>query len=231
MRWDLITRSSPTTGPWLGAWVETVGDLLPSPGGPASTPIGNLARLDPSDLVVLSVDPSSPAAGVLQPGDIVTALRGPRPSNVDSQGQPPSPLYYEFGNLTAGDRAVLTILRQGRTLRVPVTLGSRDTPAAGSGPPEAVDLGMDVAAAPSGVLVERVEPNSPAARAGVVAGDRVTSVDHLTVTSPAALVWAELEGSFYDPAPLRLVEPNRRVRTVEVSGETSSDLAAEIIYL
>lgn len=217
--------------PWLGAWVETVGDLLPSPSGTATTPIGDLARLDPNDLVVLSVDPGSPAARALRPGDVVTAIGGPQPLRADVEDSLPTPLYGEFGQLRAGDRAVLTILRQGLRRMVAVTVGSRDDEAAGSDPPEAVDLGMEVDAAPGSVLVEAVQRNSPAAQAGVVPGDHVTSVDGLAVTSPAALVWAELEGSFYDPAPLRLVDPGGLSRTVQISGETSNDLATDIIDL
>jgi S1-C subfamily serine protease len=64
------------------------------------------------------VDADGPAAGVVQPGDIITEINGEAIS-VDN------PLLNVLFAYQPGDTVELTVLRDGETTQVEVTLGTR----------------------------------------------------------------------------------------------------------
>jgi serine protease Do len=79
-------------------------------------------------------------------------------------------------------KALLPQLRQGKVVRGRLGVQLRNAPVA---PDEAKALGLPAA---NGVIVVAVEPNSPAARAGLHAGDVVVAFDNVVVTSSDDLV-------------------------------------------
>jgi serine protease Do len=79
-------------------------------------------------------------------------------------------------------KALLPQLRQGKVVRGRLGVRLRNAPIA---PDEAKALGLPAA---NGVIVMAVEPDSPASRAGLRAGDVVVAFDDQMITSPDDLV-------------------------------------------
>jgi serine protease Do len=147
-------------------------------------------------LVVREVYRRSPAAEAgVQPGDRVLAVNG-RP--IASYLQ----LLRKVALLAPGTETKLTLLRGGETKEVAVKLSARpaqETLQALSSPGNVSELGLllrdlspEVAAplgyeAYVGVLVTGIAPGSPAAKAGVVAGDVLTEVNRRRVKDVAGL--------------------------------------------
>ena len=79
-------------------------------------------------------------------------------------------------------RTAVTLLREGHAVHPSIGVGVRD--------PRDLDAGgrRELGAAPRGALVSRVLAGAPAARAGLRAGDLITSVDERDVPAPAELV-------------------------------------------
>jgi S1-C subfamily serine protease len=79
-------------------------------------------------------------------------------------------------------RTAVVLLREGHALHPSIGIGVRD--------PRDLDAGgrRVLGATPRGALVSRVLPGAPAARAGLRAGDLITSVDDRDVPDPADLV-------------------------------------------
>lgn len=202
--------------PFVGAWVDTVGDFLSrsANGEPASTPtpIGNLAAVPVSSLVVVATVPGSPAARALRPGDVITGVVG---GSQQSFG-----LFDEIDRYYAGQRIVLAVERHGRPLRIPLRSVSRAAVVATGlgGLPDPVTIGVTVVDdADQGARVVSTVADDGARLAGVVAGDVITALGSDAVESPGALGWAEDElGANISSLPLRLVEPSGHVRTVQV---------------
>jgi serine protease Do len=146
--------------------------------------------------VVSQVEPDSPAAKAgLKTGDVITGLNG---KTVNDAGE----LQVEVGQKQPGTRIDLTLMRDGKSMQVPVTLeamGSRDkgteTASAQNGKPrwglgladlspeirQQIEAGNDV----HGALVEKVVPGSSADNAGLRRGDIITEVNRHPVHSAA----------------------------------------------
>ena len=145
--------------------------------------------------VVTQVEADSPAATAgLQIGDVITEIDGHK---VNDAGE----LQVMVGQKQPGTKIELTILRDGKTMRLPVTLeelGSRNaegtsTSSEGSGKMR-WGLGLanltpelrDQLQAPRdihGVLIEQVQPGSPADNAGLQQGDIILEVNRHKVQS------------------------------------------------
>jgi serine protease Do len=141
--------------------------------------------------------PACPAylAG-LRPGDVVTEIDG-KPIRTSEE------LIVEVGTRLAGSQVVLTVVRQGKTQKVPVELGKYPVGRAAvavNKPPSWRGLRVDwvsvvlrdlptardrlQAVAQGAVVVREVEPGSPAARAGLREGMLITAVGKRPVRSP-----------------------------------------------
>jgi S1-C subfamily serine protease len=129
-------------------------------------------------LLVLEVPEDGPAAKAgLKKGDRVTAIAG---EPVQDQAS-----YVELTRgLRAGDKVVLTVQRDGKTIEVQVeaAAGRGPRPAGGG----ALGVVPDFRNEKGGVLVSEVREGSPAAEAGVRAGDRITAVNGQAVKDLAA---------------------------------------------
>jgi serine protease Do len=146
--------------------------------------------------VVSQVEPDSPAAKAgLKTGDVITELNG---KTVNDAGE----LQVAVGQKQPGTKIDLTIMRDGKSEQVPVTIeamGARDksaeTASAENGKPrwgigladltpelrQQVQAGSDV----HGALIEKVSPGSSADNAGLQRGDIITEVNRHPVHSAA----------------------------------------------
>jgi serine protease Do len=147
--------------------------------------------------LVSQVEASSPAAKAgLKVGDVITELDGQKVSDA-------SQLQIEVGQKRPGSTIKLQVLRDGKSVSVPVTLeemGSRDregseTASSDHGKPRwglgLVDLTPELrqqVQAPSdirGAIVERVQPGSAADNAGLQRGDVIVEVNRKPVENAA----------------------------------------------
>jgi serine protease Do len=166
-----------------------------------------LGRPDDTGVLAASVEPGGPAekAGV-KPGDIITAFNG---KAVESGRA----LSRAVAASRPGTDASLTVVRNGRTQELTVVIGQRreeqptqtgalETPDGGkrlglslSPIPDAArgQLGLEPGSA--GVLVQRVEPNSPAAESGLRSGDVIVAANNEPTNAPTdvANAWSEAQ--------------------------------------
>ncbi|WP_027144378.1 Do family serine endopeptidase [Mesorhizobium sp. WSM3626] len=147
--------------------------------------------------LVASVEPGSPAekAG-LQSGDVITRFNGKNVQNVHD-------LTLAAASQKPGSNATLTRNRGGNEQEVAVTIGQRKDEEVRTGAvasPEAGDqrLGMSLSPIPdearqqlglqpgtTGVFVQEVAPNSPAAENGLRPGDVIVSANNRNVMQPS----------------------------------------------
>jgi len=166
-----------------------------------------LSLPDDKGVLTASVEPGSPAerAGI-KTGDVITAFNGkPVESGRD--------LSRAVASMRPGTQAPVTVAREGKTQEVTVVIGQRQEdqpPQTGAlQPPDAGKrLGLSLSPIPeaarsqlglepgtTGVLIQRVEPNSPAAENGLRSGDVIISANNRPVTAPpdVANAWSEAQ--------------------------------------
>jgi serine protease Do len=147
--------------------------------------------------VISQVEPDSPGAKAgLKVGDVITQIDGKEVSDA-------SELQVVVGQKNPDTRINLQVMRDGKTVSVPVTLeamGSRDKsgketadavkgkPRWGVGLSDITPEMRQQLQAPNdlrGALVQQVQPGSPADNAGLQSGDVIVEVDRKTVQSAA----------------------------------------------
>ncbi|MGD0695938.1 MAG: DegQ family serine endoprotease [Terriglobia bacterium] len=184
---DLVKTGKVTRG-FLGVGVNVLTDDLAK----------QLSVPDTAGALVEDVTPGSPAdkAG-LKPGDVIRKLDG---QTIQDSTQ----LTATVTNMAPGTSVTLDTLRDGKPQSVRVTLGERpadlSASAGGQGkaPSEGALRGIEVQALtnsireqlglPSnvrGVVISQLDPNSPAAQAGLQEGDVIQSINRQPVTSVA----------------------------------------------
>ncbi len=152
---------------------------------------------DANGAVISEVQPDSPGAHAgLKVGDVIIGLDGKK---VTDAGQ----LQAEVSSKHPGTKVTLDVLRDGKSVNVPVTLeelGSKDkkeelSASAENGKPRwgigIADLSSDVREqlqAPQnlkGAVIQRVQPGSPAEEAGLQPGQVIQSVNRQQTPSAA----------------------------------------------
>jgi hypothetical protein len=157
-------------------------------------------------LRVTYVQPESGAArGHLREADVVIAVDGARVRSDED-------LSDLLGARAVGDEVEVTVLRGEQTLRGRVALSARPPGPIGPLRDEAPYVGVAVEQAASGVTIRSVDEGSPAAAAGLQAGDLLVSLDGLEL--PTVRTWLRA---------VRQKEPGQRgALLVERAGERLS---------
>jgi serine protease Do len=129
----------------------------------------------------------------VQTGDTIVALDG---ETIKS----PSDLSRQVARIDPGQKATLTVLRNGAEKQIPVAIGTMPgekemaalSGKGGAEEPARGKLGLMLEAAPDGrgVAVAGVAPDSPAAEKGLKTGDIILQVGSTDVDDPAALTGA-----------------------------------------
>ena len=178
---SLIAHGSMVRG-WLGAATQEV--------TPAIQATLHLPKT--AGALVGSVSPNGPANGILQPGDVITALKGVAITS-------PRALFIRTAQIPAGSKALVTFWRDGSTrsatLRItapPPPLDETITPATPPAPAAITiaSLGLTLSAQPAGAgaTVTAVTAKGPASAAGILAGNVIAQVNGQPTASAAALL-------------------------------------------
>lgn len=202
---------------WLGVQIQQVTEDVAS----------SLGLPDRNGVLVAEVLADGPAAAAgLRDGDVILNVSGQQMTDYRD-------LTRLIASLSAGTVAQIELMRAGQRLILPVTIGrmpSLTRVADASDKGEQARLGIQLApltpeyrrehnlhANASGVLVLRVEPDSPAARAGIRAGQLISMVGQQPTTSPEEVLTlirkAAAQGR---PSVLLRVEQNGQQRFVAV---------------
>jgi len=172
----LKTTGAMTRG-WLGLATE---EVTPDIQQTLGLPSGNGA-------LVGGVYPNSPAAGILQPGDVITALGGAAITD-------PRVLLVRTGEFAAGANVPIRFWRDGDAERASLLItvpppdadNSENSPApSGPGNLNLVSLGLSLSATPDDAGVKVTAATGPAAQAGILAGNIISEVAGQTVTTAA----------------------------------------------
>jgi Do/DeqQ family serine protease len=161
----------------------TVGDLSEKLASQFKAP-------DISGALVEDVSPDSPAGKAgLEQGDVIRSVDG---SRVESKDQ----LTSTIASMTPGSKVKLGILREGKQMTIEVVLGTRPTnlplrAGEAKAPSKGTLRGMTVEnltpriidqlglpAGTFGVVVTKLDPDSPAAQEGLQPGDVIQEIDH-----------------------------------------------------
>ncbi|MGV6805548.1 MAG: Do family serine endopeptidase [Ruegeria sp.] len=185
---------------WLGVSIQNVSPELAAAMGLEGT----------TGALVSDVVSGSPAEGVLEQGDVIVAFDGDK---VDSSSELP----VLVGTTAIGTDSKVTVLRNGQEKVLNVTIGKHQSETASAGQPAEDALAgksLGVTVAPlsetarteigvpetvEGVVVTSLQPDSPAAKAGLRRGDVIVKFGNQDVQSPQALK-AALEAQSTDPA-------------------------------
>jgi serine protease Do len=153
--------------------------------------------------LVAQVQPNSPAskAGIV-PGDVITSVDGHAVTS-------PRDLAVDIAGVSPDSQTQLKVLHEGQSQDMAVTVARLEEQQAsnggtnGAGAPNRPSIGvalapldqntrqqLDLADDAKGAVIARVQPNSPAAEAGLRPGDLVIGVDTKAVASPAEAVQA-----------------------------------------
>ncbi|UWR04471.1 Do family serine endopeptidase [Ruegeria conchae] len=196
---DLLDDGEVSRG-WLGVSIQNVSPELAAALG-IDVATGALV----SDVV-----PDSPADGVLQQGDVILTFND---DAVESSNELP----VLVGTTKVGTDSTLTVLRNGKEEQIKLTIGQHQAASAATDSVaedkfEGTKLGVivapltesaraevGVAESVDGVVVTDLQPESPAAKAGLQRGDVIVRLGNLDTVSPDALKEA-LESEKTDPA-------------------------------
>ena len=191
---QLETHGSVERG-WLGVAAQAVTPTMASA----------LHLPKPDGALVAQVEKNSPAARAgVQPGDVVTAVAGQAVAN-------PRDLARTVASLHPGADATLTVFRDGHDQTLSASIAALKD-ANGKPSPQAEEHGralglalaplddrardaLNLPAGEHGVVVAAVRPDSPAAEAGLKAGDLLETVAGKPVANPQDAVSALRDGT------------------------------------
>ncbi len=130
-------------------------------------------------VVVSQVATDGPAAAALRVGDVIQTLDGEPTYSLEA-------FEYRLSTIPAGMVATIGFIRRGKAQTAGVTAEPRAPQTAAGTPPATGGLGLTLRAAPTvGTQVLHVKPQSAGARAGLQAGDFITSLDAIRTPTPA----------------------------------------------
>src|SRR5690606_26849644 len=167
--------------------------------------------------LISQVEPGSAAEKIgLEPGDVIVAVDGREVGDGDD-------LRNRIGLLRVGSEVTIAYVRDGERRSVKATIGpAPDQRATRGGAPlerlagadlRDLDRGHPQYGRVQGVYVASVQPGSPAARAGLAAGDIILGVNRAAVRSVAELTQA-LDAAGQGPVALNILRGSRRLYLV-----------------
>ncbi|MBS0648143.1 MAG: DegQ family serine endoprotease [Verrucomicrobia bacterium] len=209
---DQIIKKGSVTRGFLGVSMQTVDKEIAAG--------FNLTKVE--GVLISGIEPGSPAekAG-LQQGDILLECNGKPIKSLQS-------FRYDISLMNPGAKINLKVYRKGKTLTVPVTLGS----ASEATSPAVISqkLGIEVenlnsdyrnqlgyGTGDEGVVITKVKPGSPAALAGIRPGCLIQAINHKKVSNT----------SEYEAA-LNEASQNKRVLLLIRHGKTSKFYAIRL---
>ena len=161
---------------------------------------------DSAGALVGGTSPHGPADGVLQPGDVLTALAGAPIKN-------PRTLMIRTAEIPTGQKAPVGYWRGGAlhqaTLTIrppPAQLDDTETAAPAAAPSNVAvaAIGLTLTSADGGLQVISVKPGGPSAKAGIVADNLIEQINGMPVAAPLGLS-AQLKQLAVDQAPAVLL--------------------------
>ncbi len=185
--------------------------------------------------IVAAVEPEAPAAAAgIQEGDVILSING-------EAAEDPREISRMVADLAPGSNVPVTVFRDGERIEVTLTLAEResspeDEPGEETSP-EGDLMGLSVSPVPDlvrrnlgleegeALIVQNVQPRSPAADAGILQGDVLVSAGGEDVDSAQALsdAWEEARDA---DRPL-LLRINRNGNALFVALEAESEQAAQ----
>jgi len=213
---ELKTSGKVTRG-WLGVQIQPLTDDIAE----------SLGLEETHGALVAGVEPGSPASGAgVRPGDVIVSMNGEK---LDEYRDLPRLV----AAASAGSESTLEVIRDGETVALAVEIGNMpeddvkmalaedsDTPKLGvylseltAEARQRFRIGEDT----EGVLVTGVQQGSPAAKAGITAGQVIHMVGQQTVRSPEEVI-SRVQQAAADnkPSVLLMVEYNGQQRFVAV---------------
>ncbi|HYR58614.1 MAG TPA: trypsin-like peptidase domain-containing protein [Chthoniobacteraceae bacterium] len=175
---QLIARGK-VQRPWLGIRMQTLGD--------DNSLRDHVTGID-RGVVVYTVEADSPAyRSDLRAADVIVAVDGTKVATAHD-------LQKEILRRKIGQAIQLTVWRRGAIVKIPVTTGELPeeiTRVANVQPPSAPSadaeaLGLKLKDADGGAQVVEIVPETPAARAEILAGDVITAVETQAVATAGA---------------------------------------------
>ena len=201
---EIITRGKVERG-WLGVSVQDLSYELSKTMGIEGTRGALVSE-------VLKASPAEKAG--LKQGDVIVAYNG-------KEIRDASQLRNEAASSPIGKDAAVTVVRDGKKRNIPVRIESMESRVQASAVPIRERLGVTVRPATAkeasrlklrqgqGVVITRVEPGSPGAKAGLEAGDVMLEMNELALSSPQDLSEA-----------LALVKPGQQILVSVVDGRS-----------
>jgi serine protease Do len=170
---------------WLGVSVQPVTPDLAK----------GLKLSENAGALVAGVAEGSPAAQAgLKPGDVIMEFDGERVTRVDR-------LPSAVARTPVGREVAVAIIRDGRPMKLTVKVGEQPESREAASEPAKVPAKLGLTVEPitprlaremglrddHGVVVRRVKDDSPAAEAGLQAGDVIVEVDRQPIRTPAEM--------------------------------------------
>ena len=208
---DSLIKNGKVVRGYLQGEIDDVNHPLPKDEGLAK--MVKKAGFSGKGVLVPAVGENGPAAKAgVEPGDVITAING---KGVESVEQ----LRNQVARTAPGTTLTLSVFRDGKTMELPVTVGTQPATLAlggnvgagnADGPSEAKDLGVSVLPASpevakkyhmpagKGGVITEIDPNGVAAQAGLSAGDVITKVNTEPVDSVEAFQAALSKGKLSD---------------------------------
>jgi serine protease Do len=180
-----------------------------------------------SPLIVNAVADGSPASSVIQRGDEILSVEGVTPPNASNLLGPS--IIDAVASQLPGTPLALLIKRDGQQMVVHMTASSYENPArANTSTPEAGYLGIEMTTdSPAvsqsdglgtdrGAVIVSTPSNSPAANAGLVSGDVITSINGTQVSGTTDVSLALASVTAADSVSIDYVDLNGASHTVNV---------------